>query len=304
MLGTKKLLDQDAIAVKTQGFVFNGFAWFVVVACMFLPPISQAKQLAVLAPLILLLGVPHGALDTIFVRQILHIESKIAWALFSAIYLSLAFTVVALWWFAPIFFLLVFLLFSAFHFSGDLAGCPPELFRILYGGAIVFCPLVLHSTEVSGLFEILVGSDNANGFVSILKRMAWPWVVAIGVIATVGFRQNMRCSTELFSVATLLVIAPPLLGFTVYFCCMHSARHILRVKNYSREGTFKHLGSVAALPMLVTLSGVAAAWYLLSGMPVDTRFTQILFVGLAALTIPHMIIVEQVRCSGWKLGKA
>lgn len=303
MYVTKKIIGHEANLEKTQGLFFNGLAWLVVVACVYLPPLAQPKQLVVLTPLILLLGVPHGALDPIFVRQILHIQSNVAWVLFTLGYLSLASSVVVLWWCAPMLFLVLFLLVSIFHFSGDLVGNPPKIFRIFYGGAIILCPLALHSTQVSSLFEILVGANNANGFVLTLKWMAWPWAIAIGVVATLGIRQNTRCSAELLSVAALLIAAPPLLGFTVYFCCMHSARHILRVLNYSRQGTFKHLVAVAALPMLATLVAVAMGWHLLDELPIDTRITQILFVGLAALTIPHMIIVEQVRFSGWKLGR-
>jgi hypothetical protein len=43
----------------------------------------------------------------------------------------------------------------------------------------------------------------------------------------------------------------------------------------------------------------AAAWYFLRETPLEARVVQIIFVGLAALTVPHMILVERVRISGW-----
>ena len=85
---------------------------------------------------------------------------------------------------------------------------------------------------------------------------------------------------------------------------MHSARHILRTRDYASAGTLGPLLRIAGWPMLATVAGVAIAWWLSDGKPLDMRLSQLLFVGLAALTVPHMIVVERVRFTGWMLGRS
>jgi Brp/Blh family beta-carotene 15,15'-monooxygenase len=287
-----------------QGLAFSAVAWLALLASPWLPPLDAQAQLLVLAPVILLLGVPHGALDIVFVRQLGGFRSIAGWGLFTAAYLAAAAAVVVLWGLAPGLFLAAFLLISVLHFSGDPEGRTPPWFRLLYGGAVVICPLALHAAEVSQLFAFLAGPAAAQVIVAALQWAAWPWVAAIGMAAIAGARRDPARSIELLSVTALLTVAPPLIGFTLFFCGMHSARHVLRTRDYSHAGTLRHLARIAAGPMLATVLGVAGAGWLADGKPLDMRVAQLLFVGLAALTVPHMIVVERVRFSGWVLGRS
>lgn len=289
--------------LRSQGLVFSALAWGAIALCAWLQPLGLLLQLVVLAPVILLLGVPHGALDVVFAQQLFGVRSIAGWSLFTAAYLLAAGLVAVFWWVAPGVFLAAFLLISAFHFSGDPEGRTPALFRLLYGGAVIFCPLALHAGEVSQVFALLAGDVAALAILSASQWAAWPWMGCIGIAAAMGAKRDLPRSIELVSAAALLVFTPPLIGFTLYFCCMHSARHVLRTRDYSTAGTMKQLLQVAVLPMMATVAGVAVVWWVLDGAPLDARMAQIVFVGLAALTVPHMLVVERVRLAGWMLGR-
>jgi beta-carotene 15,15'-dioxygenase len=116
-------------------------------------------------------------------------------------------------------------------------------------------------------------------------------------------RKNKISSIEVASVGLLAVVAPPLVAFTVYFCCMHSSRHIMRTYHYSDKSSAKNLVVAAVGPMVAVSIIALIASIAFRDMPLDARITQIIFIGLAALTVPHMALVEQVRMSGWTKGK-
>ena len=292
------------MSLRVQGLVFSAVAWLSLVLSLWLPVLDAQLQLAVLSPMILLLGVPHGALEIVYVRQLMSVRTASAWGLLTVAYLAAAAAVVVLWRFAPGVFLVMFLLISALHFSGDPEGATSAWFRLLYGGAIILCPMALHATEVSQLFAALAGQGAAQIIVNALQCAEWPWTAAIGLAAIIGVRRDLASSIELVSVTALLSLAPPLIAFTLFFCAMHSARHVLRTRDYSDAGTLQHLLRVASWPMFGTLIGSAIAWWLSNGTPLDTRLAQLLFVGLAALTVPHMIVIERVRFSGWVMGRS
>ncbi len=292
------------MSLKLQGLVFSAAAWLVVGATLWLPPLDSQSQLALMSPIILLLGVPHGALDIVFVQQRTGIRSAAGWSLFTIAYLAAASLVVILWWASPGVFLVAFLIASALHFSGDPEGKTPLAMRLLYGGAFIFCPLTLHAAEVEQLFAFLAGGPAAQTIVVALQWAAWPWVAAMGAAAMVSASRALPRSIELVSLAAMLTVAPPLIGFTLFFCGMHSVRHVLRTRDYASAGTWGHLVHIAAWPMAGTLVGIALAGWLSDGMSLDVRLAQLLFVGLAALTVPHMVVIEPVRFTGWAAGRS
>lgn len=200
---------------------------------------------------------------------------------------------------SPSGFLIGFLLISMLHFSGDPTAGTPWMARALYGGAIIVLPTLLYAGEITRLFALLVGIDSASLVTPFLRLLAWPWLIIFVLAAIQRLTKDWLTALEMGAVALLAVLAPPLISFTVFFCAMHSARHILRTINYSGNSSLGLILGAMSLPMLGVLLASATAWHFLDGMPINGAIIQLVFVGLAALTVPHMALVERVRLSGW-----
>ena len=284
--------------LKIQGVLFSLLALILSAAALVLPPLDPQVELYVFATLVLVLGVPHGALDPIFARHLYGIRTLPGWAAFAVIYVALGALVVWLWWLIPGVFLILFLVASAAHFSGDLAAQTPRVARVFYGGAVIFFPVLLHAAEVSQLFGFLAGASAADTLVTGMRWLAWPWLMATALVSCFMWRRDWLTALEMTSVSLLVIAVPPLLAFTVFFCVMHSARHALRAQQYAALSAPRLLLTCAA-PMAAVLAGTVLSMYFFKDLTFDEHIVQLVFVGLAALTAPHMLLVERVRSSGW-----
>ncbi|CAM3808622.1 Brp/Blh family beta-carotene 15,15'-dioxygenase [Polynucleobacter antarcticus] len=291
------------MSLKTQGILFSVLAWCVIALSNLLPTLNIHYQFIILAPVILLLGVPHGAFDTIFIRQTINIKTLTRQIFVVFLYLLIAAIVVYIWWLFPGFALAIFLLISAIHFSGDPENNVPKWFRLLYGCAVILSPFVFYSRDVLEIFIFLSGIKAATLLVNYLEWLSFPWLGMSLLAGLFYFRTNFIRGFELISMVSLLTFTPPLLGFTIYFCFMHSARHILRTRDYANIKSLSILMKTTLLPMIVVVAFALIFMALSTGESVEARLAQLLFIGLAGLTVPHMLVIERIRFSGWKLGK-
>lgn len=285
--------------LRIQGVIFSLAALLLAAAALIFQRPDIQTELIGFAVLTMLLGVPHGALDPIFAHQLYGVKGYIGWARFALVYVATAALLLVLWLIAPTLFLVIFLIASVAHFSGDLPADTPLLSRLLYGGAIIILPTILHAAEVTRLFGFLISAGAASSLVAALGLMAWPWLVGLVIAAILRVRTDRLTALEIISVSALAAAAPPLLAFTVFFCGMHSARHILRTQQYAGRASAWHLIGWSVLPMLAVCVAFAAAWYQLKDAPFDSQVVQMVFVTLAILTGPHMVLIEQVRLAGW-----
>ena len=81
-------------AMRKQGLAFCVLALVFVLLMAIFPVWNSGLETAVLATLIFLLGLPHGAFDVIFAQRLYRLVSRSQWAIFCLAYLALAAVVV------------------------------------------------------------------------------------------------------------------------------------------------------------------------------------------------------------------
>lgn len=290
-------------AIRLQGTLFLWIALATILGSLALPALDPKTELGMIAALILLLGVPHGALDTIFAQQVYHLHSLRGWAAAGLVYAALGALVVGLWIVSPLLFLSGFLILSCAHFSGDPTKGTAMTSRLAYGGAMIILPALRHSDEVKSLFGFLAGPEAAAILTPWLAALALPWLIAVFLAALWELRRDRQTGLELIAVGLIAILASPLIGFAVFFCAMHSARHILRTVDYGSHLAPRLVLAAGLAPMAFVVAASLVCWIALGNTPFEPRVIQIVFVGLAALTVPHMALVERVRLSGWALGR-
>jgi len=286
-------------ANRLQGQLFILVALFALLLSLVLPTIERQTELLLIFVAVLFIGVPHGALDPIFAKSLFNLKTPLAWAYFLLTYVFVSCLVVVLWWFSPFIFLFIFLSLSVFHFSGDLRPGAPWTIQLLYGGAPIVLPAALHQAELGYLFSILIGDSDGLALAKSLGLVAWPWFAAITLEAFRAFKKDGLSLLEVLSVVTIATVLSPLTSFAVFFCFMHSARHIARTKSYAGM-TLNGLLKVALAPLLGVLALGCIAWVYLPSSSLSPRLVQFIFVGLAALTVPHMGLIERIRWAGWR----
>jgi Brp/Blh family beta-carotene 15,15'-monooxygenase len=284
--------------LRIQGIVFIIIANIAILASLFFIPLNSDNLLIILAVFILVLGVPHGALDTVFAVKLYNIKTLWSWLVFTIIYLLLVIFVIMIWRYLPLIFLSGFLIISIVHFSGDPKEGTHWMARILYGGAPIVLPVILYATEMERLFAFLIDAKAANDLVSIIGFLGIPWGLSLLFFSIRTFFTDALTGIEIAVTGLLAVLVTPLTAFTLFFCCMHSPRHILRTIEYAQPSSWKNLAAIAVAPLFGVVVLLFASAYFFDGASLDAKIIQIIFVGLAALTLPHMILVEQVRFFG------
>lgn len=282
-----------------------------LVCCLPLNDFRYFSNIHVYLALILFfgLGIPHGALDLSLGKKLLEPKFGSRWRIvFVLVYILCVGFIVVCWVQSPLPSFIFFIAISVFHFGFSDRLNRNGWIGTLEGFGRGFLPITLPAYFYPHLFQELVESSLSDQqvliLIKIIRLFFYPDLIFVIVVILYGVLQrdqsHLMNSLELMSLLVLFLTLKPFAAFLIYFCFLHSFRHILQVlKGMNRLfnwDSFKWL-IVQALPATVfTLLALAICYLTLEHEAIDVpTMLNLFFISLAALTFPHMILVEAVK---------
>ena len=253
---------------------------------------AQPALLFISLAAIVLLGVPHGSLDVLFALRAYELNSLATWAVFLVAYLLVAIVIILLWLLLPIWFFIGFLIFSALHFSDDLNTPNHMLIKLSYGAAVICLPSIVHGEALVGFYAIFVDASVAQRIVAISQLLNYPILLLMGIML---FNRQIKIREKLdaYAVLAIMTLLPPVLAFAVYFCLMHSARHLIRSHAFFGKLNPPLFIIALVLPTLAVIIMACSVWVFTKTRTFELDLIRIVFIGLAALTFPHAWVLKQ-----------
>jgi Brp/Blh family beta-carotene 15,15'-monooxygenase len=261
------------------------------------PHLNPTMLLGALS-LVVILGVPHGSLDVLFARQTYQLAHMTKWIKFLSLYMASCLLIIALWMLAPGFFFVAFLILSAIHFSDDINLPGHQLLKLSYGFAIISLPSLMNGNELTNLYGMIVDAELAQHIVLISKYVSLFLLPALLLLFYIN-KVNFRSQLEITSISILFLLATPILAFTIYFCLMHSARHLVRSRFFLEAFQRQQFIYALILPTIAVIIMGFGIWHFKLAPSFERDLIQIIFVGLAALTVPHAWVLNKANFSKW-----
>ena len=281
-------------------FFFNIFILFTVSYVLDSKEIEVPFKNIICFFLISIIGVSHGALDHVKGYKLIKIYKINNKYFFYPVYIFCCLLVIFFWIIFPSVTLILFLLVASYHF-GKEDSCVGSiikkkfinLFYLFKGSVVVVAPLFFHTEETLQIFKIL--GDNLimtheNFLVSLLL---------ISFIANFFIMQWSNNSgfflADWVTIFTLNIFFSPLVAFTIYFCFLHSVRHSfgliyeINKKNF-KNGLKKFLKRALPLTLVTAILFIFGVYILTNYYVLDDAIMKVIFIGLASLTFPHILL--------------
>jgi Brp/Blh family beta-carotene 15,15'-monooxygenase len=281
-----KWLERSATA-----WIFPGITLLLVLATSAGASVNEPIILIILTAGVVCLGLPHGSLDPLVARKLYGANRRFTMLRFLAAYTLIAALCAAGWIAAPGIALPIFLVISALHFGSDWQQRGSPWGRAAYGACVVTLPTLHHAETVRRIY-LALGATNAAGIVGVSVVVAWI-VAALAVLSLLPrIKGRWRDGIELAVLLIGGVMLPPLVFFVCYFCLLHSPRHLWDTSRTVGISGIRAVAAAVAPTVAATLVFAAVLWHFLPSGRSHDRVLELVFVGLAALTVPHMLLTE------------
>lgn len=286
--------DRFAVHPRRPALVAFWTAIPLLLAVQFLTR-DLGGQLGTLAATAIFLfgGLPHGAYDISLLGRVSQ-GSRSRLVVVTAVYIAIVVAMILAWRLLPGPTLVFFLIAAAFHFGEDWDQVDDPLLRLICGAAIAAAPAIAHPDQVSAIFSDMTGGRGGEAVATGLFLLAPMILVVTAVTALIVWQRGDReWALAMGAAIGSLLIFPPVVGFALYFVCLHSPRHLASAQ--LRLGDVPVWMRVATALCLPIVAGVI--WVLVNrviGGAITPDVTAQAFQLLAALTIPHLVISSYI----------
>ena len=254
--------------------------------------------------LILILGISHGALDNLKGKKLLYLFGYRSLFSFYFVYILISILIVFLWVLFPNTVLLLFLIVAAYHFGKEdtvfsfkKKFLVDEFLYFLKGSAVILAPLLFQREKTNEIFEIL----NFNVFESqLFNNQFLITFLCLSFLSSLIISNKKKADfkalmiMDFFSLIILNLFLTPVLAFTIYFCFLHSIRHsitlIFELDKSFKSGLKKFINKAIPLTFVTGVIFLIAVYFLNSSYKLDEAIYKVIFIGLASLTFPHILL--------------
>ena len=291
-----------------HSFIFFLFSNFIFLLTLKIINFTLAPIICLL--LILTIGVSHGSLDHTKGKKLLQILNIKGMYIFYLLYTLISISIIILWIFAPSTSLIIFLIVASFHFGKEDTkflieenSLLNQLLFFLKGSLIILAPIFFHFDETITIFRYLLIDNEA--FYLTLEFIEVNNIIYTGILLSTFssiylFLKNFEIKKitiflDFFSIIIINYFLSPLVAFTIYFCFLHSIRHSISLVYEIDKIDFKNGLKIfvkRALPLtiLTAILCVIGLFLLNNSYDLDNSILKIVFIGLASLTFPHILL--------------
>ena len=275
--------------------------------CIFVSPLYfllNFEPIIFCLMLILILGISHGALDNVKGKKLLRLFGYKSSFSFYLIYIIISLLIIFFWILFPNTILLLFLIVAAYHFGKEDTVFSfkrkfmiSECLYFLKGSAVILAPLLFQKNKTNEIFQIL----NFKVFESqIFTNQFLITLLCLSFLSSL-FISNKKNSDlkglmvmDFFSLIILNIFLTPVLAFTIYFCFLHSIRHsitlIFELDKSFKSGFKKFISKAIPLTFATGAMFLLSIYFLSSFYKLDEAIYKVIFIGLASLTFPHILL--------------
>ena len=297
----KKIIIQSIIAL------------LAIICTQLFPEFVLNTRYVFLALVILLIGMPHGALDHFIDGKIekwnpLSFNLKFyGWYIFYMTLYSVIWIIFPFWSF------MFFLIITLYHFGQadaerfNYQGWRKLAIHLSRGvtvvGLIVYGDLSYASSIIHAVTDVSIieYSESFADQDTIKWGIACIYPITFLIVYFSQKRTGYRLPVYLLDaviVSLLFIYTDPVWAFAIYFGLWHSFNHVLVMLNFLREETreygFGWFYKQSFIFSLLSYVGLLIIYNSLNAFGNEELMVSLLFVIISILTLPHMMVVEKM----------